>query len=93
MTGLARLSDGAVGRFIHPPKLPLIRDGRLVWESLRSELMLEEEVMTQLRLNGLEKLNEVRAAYMEGNGQVSVLKTQSDGDSGAKPQQNSLTGG
>src|SRR4051812_7183896 len=72
-----------VQRFIHPNKLPLIENGRFVQKSLRSELMTEEEVMTQLRLNGIEKLSEVRAAYMEGNGQVSVLKKESaGGDSG-----------
>jgi uncharacterized membrane protein YcaP (DUF421 family) len=80
-------------RYVHPPMKALVEDGRIVERTLREELMTEGELMTQLRLNGTDRLQDVRAAYMEGNGQVSVLKNQSDNDTSAKPNQSSLIGG
>jgi uncharacterized membrane protein YcaP (DUF421 family) len=79
----------AVQRFVHPNKMPLVKDGKFDRKTMRSELMTEEEVMTQLRLQGVDKLNQVRAAYIEGNGQVSVLKKEnaSGGDSGGGNRQ------
>lgn len=35
--------------------------------------MTEGELMTQLRLNGAEMLAEVKAVYLEGNGEISVI--------------------
>jgi uncharacterized membrane protein YcaP (DUF421 family) len=50
---------------------------------LQEELMTEEELLTQLRLNGIEELQDVKAAYLEGNGEVSVIKREpGSGDEG-----------
>ncbi len=64
----------AVGRFVHPPALPLVEDGRINVRNCRKELITEEELLTQLRLQGVEDVSEVRKAYMEGNGQISVVR-------------------
>jgi uncharacterized membrane protein YcaP (DUF421 family) len=42
--------------------------------NLEQELMTEEELMTQLRLQGVEDLADVKGAYLEGNSEVSVIK-------------------
>ena len=73
MDWLAYRSE-AVRRFVHPDRRPLIQDGRVLRRVLQQELMTEEELMTQLRLNGFEDIAEVKAAYLEGNGEVSVIK-------------------
>jgi uncharacterized membrane protein YcaP (DUF421 family) len=65
-------------RFVHPDRKPLVIDGRIVRRTLIEELMTEEELMTQLRLNGVEDLPDVKAAYLEGNGEVSVIKVPDD---------------
>jgi uncharacterized membrane protein YcaP (DUF421 family) len=74
----------AIRHFVHPDRKPLIRDGRLLRKTLQEELMTEEELMTQLRLNGVEDVSEVKAAYLEGNGEVSVIKVEQGGDSQGK---------
>ena len=74
----------AVQRFVHPEKKPLIRDGRIIRTTLRDELMTEDELLTQLRLNGLEDPAEVKAAYLEGNGEVSVIKADGKRESQGK---------
>jgi uncharacterized membrane protein YcaP (DUF421 family) len=68
-----------VRRFVHPEHKPLVVDGRVLRKTLNEELMTEEELMTQLRLNGVEDPMEVKAAYLEGNGEISVIKG-SNGD-------------
>jgi len=67
-----------IQRLVHPRPLPLVQDGRLVRQNMRKELVTEDELMTQLRLQGCEDLGKVRAAYMEGDGQISIITA--DGD-------------
>jgi len=69
----------AVEQYVHPPRKPLVVNGRLIRRTLADELMTEDELMTQLRLAGVEDVADVKAAYLEGNGEVSVLK-RDDGD-------------
>src|SRR6187401_1064916 len=63
-----------VGRLVHPKPRELVRDGRLNRRNLARELISDDELMTQLRLQGVQDLSEVKAAAMEGNGQISVVK-------------------
>ena len=72
----------AIRRFVHPERKPLITNGRVMRKVLAEELMTEEELMTQLRLNGVEEVTEVQAAYLEGNGEISVIKRSTDDDEG-----------
>lgn len=71
----------AMRRFVHPDRKALVTNGRVLRKTLKEELMTEEELMTQLRLNGVEDVAEVKAAYLEGNGEISVLKRDSGDDS------------
>jgi uncharacterized membrane protein YcaP (DUF421 family) len=61
-------------RLVHPAPLPLVRDGRLLRRNLEKELITEGELMSQLRLQGIDTLEEVSAAYMEGDGRISVIE-------------------
>ena len=74
--------SSAVRRFVHPDRRPLIQDGRVLRRALHEELMTEEELLTQLRLNGVEDVSGVKAAFLEGNGSVSVIQF----DKGNGPQ-------
>lgn len=58
---------------------PLIVDGVVNHHALRREFMSEDELMSQLRLHGLESPATVRRAYLEPNGHVSVLLGKSSG--------------
>jgi len=82
-----------VRHFVHPERTILVMDGRVLRKNLADELMTEGELMTQVRLNGVERMEDVQAAFIEGNGQVSVLKKQPDPDDHAKPSQTALIGG
>lgn len=73
-------------RFAEPPVLTLVQHGRLLGRNLRKELITEEELMSQLRQNGVEDLSEVRRAWLEPDGKISVV-TRAGKSSGGKSKQ------
>jgi uncharacterized membrane protein YcaP (DUF421 family) len=62
-----------VYRLVTPAPLPLIKDGRIMRRNLRQELITEEELMSQLRQQGVQNLAEVKRCYLEGDGHFSVI--------------------
>jgi uncharacterized membrane protein YcaP (DUF421 family) len=64
----------AVNRFASPRPLPLVRHGRFLRSNLRRERLSAEEVMSKLREQGIAHLRDVRHAYMESDGQISVMR-------------------
>lgn len=53
---------------------PLIQDGQLDHRVMRREFMTKDEVLSQLRLHGIEDLVEVRRAFLEPNGMISIIR-------------------
>lgn len=64
-----------VNRMLEPERVCLIRDGVILPSELRSQHVSRGELMEQLRLKGIASVDEVRRAYLEANGQFSVIKT------------------
>ncbi|MFY9608254.1 MAG: YetF domain-containing protein [Blastocatellia bacterium] len=62
-----------VRRLLRPPPLLLIKDGRIQRRNLRQEMITEEELMGQLREQGVEAVEEVKKSYMEADGHISVI--------------------
>jgi uncharacterized membrane protein YcaP (DUF421 family) len=60
-------------RLLRPTPLLLIKDGRIYRRNLKQELITEEELMEKLREQGVESVEEVKEAYLEGNGSISVI--------------------
>lgn len=60
-------------KFLNPPPLMLVKNGRLIERNLAKELITEEEIMSQLRQQGVELLKDVKLAYMEADGGISVI--------------------
>ena len=56
-----------------PPPLPLIEDGRMLIRNMRREMITREELLGQIREQGLDGIDNVKEAYLEGNGQISVI--------------------
>lgn len=62
---------------LEPPPLLLIDRGRILWRHLRREFISEEELKSKLREHGVADVSEVDKAYMEPDGQVTVLRKRS----------------
>lgn len=60
---------------VHPVPLKLMQNGRFLRRNMRRELITEDELRTELRKQGGgEDHHEVREAFMEGDGHISVIK-------------------
>lgn len=64
----------AVRRLVQPQELMLVRNGQILHRNLRRELITVEELLGKLRQQGVEELRDVRAAYIESDGGVSVIR-------------------
>ena len=64
----------AVKHLMEPPPQPLVRDGKLVWKALKRNLITEDELKSKLREKGIETMDTIRLAYLESDGQISVLE-------------------
>jgi uncharacterized membrane protein YcaP (DUF421 family) len=75
-----------VQRLIHPPPLPLVKNGRLLRRNMRRELITEDELLSQLRLQGCEDLADVEFAAIEGDGRISVVMRDGKGEANHAPE-------
>jgi uncharacterized membrane protein YcaP (DUF421 family) len=64
---------------LHPRALLLIRDGRVQWRNLRQQMISKEELMGELREQGVENIEDVRYSYMESDGHISVVQKKNQG--------------
>lgn len=62
-----------VDRLLEPERVCLIRNGKIDRAGMRSEYITRTELMEQLRLQGVGSLSTVKRAYLESNGQISVI--------------------
>jgi uncharacterized membrane protein YcaP (DUF421 family) len=61
-------------RLIEPPPLLLIKNGRLQRKNMRSEFITQNELMMELREQGLDDPSKVKEAYIESDGRISVIQ-------------------
>ncbi|MEO6334542.1 MAG: YetF domain-containing protein [Pyrinomonadaceae bacterium] len=62
-----------MGRILQPQPLLLINNGKLIKKNLDKEFISEEELLAQLREQGVDKIGSVKKCFLEGNGHFSVL--------------------
>ena len=60
-------------RLLEPPPLPIIRNGQLQRRNMRQELLTEDELLSQLRQQGVQDVRSVRLAYVEPDGGISIV--------------------
>lgn len=69
----------AVRRFTLPRPLCLVRDGKKLSRNLRRELIADEELHEMLREHEILDLAQVRRAYLEPDGQLTVIRNRRGG--------------
>jgi uncharacterized membrane protein YcaP (DUF421 family) len=80
----------AFRRFAVPSRLTLVERGVPQLRNMRREFITMQELREKLREQGIEKLTDVKAAYLEGDGQISVIRNSSEQPS--RPPSRSLPG-
>ena len=68
-----------IERLLRPAPLLLIKNGRLLRQNMKRELIREEELMAKLREHGIREreLPDVSQCYLEGDGRISVINRES----------------
>ncbi len=61
-------------RVLGPEPLELIKNGRLLRRNLEKEMITEDELLAQLRLQGIDDPGKVKQACLEGSGDVSIIR-------------------
>jgi uncharacterized membrane protein YcaP (DUF421 family) len=61
-------------RILQPKPLLLIKNGQMQRQNMRKELITTEDLMAELRENGVEEVSQVKEARIEEDGHISVIK-------------------
>jgi uncharacterized membrane protein YcaP (DUF421 family) len=77
-------------RLLHPAPLLLVSEGRVQRRNLRSEMLTMEDLMEQLREQGVDDVRQVKQCFLEADGRLSVLKKESDGKP-SRPREKTVT--
>lgn len=62
-----------IEKLVSAPPLLIIRNGKLLRRNMRREYITEEELMDHLRKKGIDRVEDIKSAYIEGDGQISIL--------------------
>lgn len=71
---------------VRPRPRPIIKDGQILRENAQRELLTRSEIQQQLRLHHVGSVEEVAEAYMEPNGEMSVLRRHTPLPDEARPK-------
>lgn len=64
-------------RFAQPPRLTLVRNGQPQQRAMARQFITLDDLESKLRRQGIERLRDVKRAYLEGDGEVSVIRYES----------------
>lgn len=63
-----------VERLVASPPLQIVRDGRMLRRNMRREFITEEELVSHLREQGIDHVEDVKVAYVEGEGKLTAVR-------------------
>ena len=64
----------SIRRLVQPRRLLLIDEGEPRQRNLARQFITLEDLQSKLRLQGIESVADVKKAYLEGDGEVSVIR-------------------
>lgn len=68
---------GTFGDMVKGKKRLLINEGEILWENMKKSHITENDLQEALRNNGNEtEIGEVKSAYLERNGNISIIMSQ-----------------
>jgi uncharacterized membrane protein YcaP (DUF421 family) len=61
-------------RLLRPSPLLLVKNGHIHTHNLSKEMITDEELQGQLREKGIDKIENVKESYLEGDGRISIIR-------------------
>jgi uncharacterized membrane protein YcaP (DUF421 family) len=71
-------------RILQPGALLLVEDGKMLRRNMSKEMITEDDLLSQIRQQGIDDISKVRKCFLESNGHFSVL---TDEEKPTKPVQ------
>ncbi|MDP9311533.1 MAG: DUF421 domain-containing protein [Chloroflexota bacterium] len=78
-----------MARLMHRGPLLIVKDGRILTNNARRELLTRSDIEEKVRMQGVPSLTIVKRAYLEDNGKISVITE----DAGEEPWRDEQQGG
>ena len=78
-------------KILEPGERILIENGRFHRRNLEKEMLTEDEVMSQLRQQGVEDISEVKKFCLESNGEFSLIKNSGESNEGNKKRKKAVS--
>jgi uncharacterized membrane protein YcaP (DUF421 family) len=73
----------AIQRFTAPPRLCLVRDGRMQRRNMRREFITDQELNAKIRQEGVDDIASVKRMYLEADGEMSLIRREGTEASGS----------
>ncbi|MDQ6788094.1 MAG: DUF421 domain-containing protein [Acidobacteriota bacterium] len=67
-------------RILVSQAIMLVKDGKLMRANMHKEMISYDELISQLRQQGVEKVDEVKQCCLESNGHFSVIRKEQSGE-------------
>jgi uncharacterized membrane protein YcaP (DUF421 family) len=80
-------SSKLMSRVLEPQPVVMVRNGRMLRRNMKQEMITEDELIGQLREQGIDEIGDVRECRLESNGEFSVIKRSGNGKQGNKKKQ------
>ena len=64
----------AFRRILEPEPLEIVHEGRMHHRNMKREMLADDDVLSLLRQDGVSDLADVRVAFLEPDGHISVLR-------------------
>jgi uncharacterized membrane protein YcaP (DUF421 family) len=63
-----------VEKLVSASPIQIVKSGKLLRRNMRREYLTEEELMDQIRKEGIEDIQSVKSAFIEGDGKISIVR-------------------
>lgn len=73
-------------RLMESRPVVLVKNGKMVAKNMRKEYVTRAELLSQLREQGINKLHQVKRAYIESDGKLSVIEMEHRSNQQSEPQ-------
>ncbi len=80
------LRSSRVRKLLEPPPIALVRNGRIQRRNLRREMISQDELMSNLRVHGIEDIHSIKVAFLEPDGEISVIRKEPAGEKDDHPK-------
>lgn len=80
----------AMSGVLEPRPVLLIKNGRMLRKNMDSEMITEDEVLGQLRLQGIEDIKDVKQCRLESNGEFSIIRNTGERNPGNKKNEGAV---